>query len=158
MVLTFRKALSPTDFEIGGELFREYAEELDVDLAFQNFSEELNSLEKQYSEPTGSLVIVQSEDNEAIGCFGIRQFDHSTCELKRMYIKSEFRGKGVGGRMLEKSIQIAKKLGYGRMRLDTLPSMEAAIALYIHSGFYPIEAYRHNPIAGSKFLEKDLTD
>ena len=95
-------------------------------------------------------------DISTLGCFGIRRFEGTVCELKRMYLKKEVRGFGIGRLMLGKSFELGKELGYQKMRLDTLPTMKSAIALYNLMGFYEIEPYRFNPIKGAKFFEINL--
>jgi ribosomal protein S18 acetylase RimI-like enzyme len=97
-------------------------------------------------------------DHSLIGCFGIRKIDDKTCELKRMYLSKEVRGRGLGEKLLLKALEIARLSGYQHMRLDTLPTMQSAIGLYQKLGFREIEPYRFNPIAGSKFLEVDLLE
>lgn len=151
-MIKFLEINSPEDYLVASELFQEYAKSIGVDLGFQNFNEELANLEAQYSRPHGVLYLAKSEEL-AVGCFAIRALDDNACELKRMYLREGARGKGVGKKMLELSIKVGKQLGYKKMRLDTLPTMQAAIGLYKSLGFYEIEPYRHNPIAGTKFLE-----
>ena len=90
------------------------------------------------------------------GCFGVRKLTESICELKRMYLKPEIQGLGIGTILMERSFKFAKELGYEKMRLDTLDTMHAAIALYTKMGFYEIEPYRFNPLKGAKYFEVDL--
>lgn len=144
---------SDKEFTTARKLFKEYASQIGVDLSFQKFDEEIRDIEQQYSRPDGILFIACDIDAHPIGCFGIRRFEDSICELKRMYVKKEARGHGVGKELLAKAIDIAKELTYKKMRLDTLPSMESAIGLYKKTGFYEIEAYRFNPIEGTKYFE-----
>lgn len=155
-MFSLSQAHSKEAFEIAKNLFNEYAEELGIDLSFQNFSKELEEVEIEYAPPQGALFLAHNEGKEAIACFAIRKWEGEICELKRMYIRKAFRGKGLGKKLLLKSIEQAKTLGYEKMRLDTLPSMRAAIELYRSVGFVEIEAYRYNPISGTKYFEKEL--
>ncbi|UCF86404.1 MAG: GNAT family N-acetyltransferase [Desulfobacteraceae bacterium] len=136
-------------------IFKEYASSLDFDLDFQNFREELNSLPGQYAPPSGRLLIAMYKDKPA-GCIALRKVSHGMCEMKRLYVKPQFRGLGVGKAITEYIIEEAKQIGYGRMRLDTVPSMEKARALYVSLGFKEIKPYRYNPIEGSRFMELAL--
>jgi len=140
------------------ELFKEYAFQINVDLSFQNFDIELKEIQKQYSRPYGIIFIVYDIDKKPIGCFGIRKLADTICELKRMYLKKEIRGMGIGNKLLTKAIEIGKELKYKRMRLDTLPTMESAIGLYKKIGFYEIDSYRFNPIEGTKYFEIQLKE
>ncbi len=155
---TLTEAKSDSDFQIAVQLFKEYASEIGIDLEFQNFSKELENLKDQYSRPKGAIFIVRHNTSSVSGCFGIRALEGLICELKRMYLKTEARGFGIGKLMLEKSIAIGKELGYQKMRLDTLSTMYSAIELYKKTGFYEIKPYRFNPIKGAKYFEIGLND
>jgi putative acetyltransferase len=137
------------------ELFQEYAESLGFDLCFQNFDAELDSFPTQYSPPAGCLFLALSQ-GRPIGCVGLRCFEEGICEMKRLYVRPKFRGKNAGRGLAEAAIKAGKRLGYERMRLDTLPSMEIANRLYKSLGFVEIEPYRHNPIEGAIYLELRL--
>ncbi len=137
-------------------LFKEYALMLDVDLEFQNFGKEIKNLEVIYSKPYGVAFLITENYNNPIGCFAIRRFEDAICELKRMYIKIEFRRLGIGEKMIKRAIKEGKRLGYKKIRLDTLPKMNAAINLYRKVGFYEIQPYRFNPIEGTKYFEIGL--
>jgi ribosomal protein S18 acetylase RimI-like enzyme len=139
------------------ELFLEYSESLGFDLSFQNFDAELDNFPVQYSPPTGSLFLALSQ-NLPIGCVGVRYFDDGICEMKRLFVKPNFRGKRVGRLLAEAAVKAGKFLGYERMRLDTLPTMEKANHLYRSIGFIEIEPYRYNPIEGAKYLELNLKE
>ncbi|MBS1933156.1 MAG: GNAT family N-acetyltransferase [Bacteroidetes bacterium] len=148
-------AENPTEFADAKLLFIEYANSLDVDLAFQDFEKELQSIDVQYNKPFGGLVLAYI-NNIAAGCAGIRKSDGETAELKRMFVRPEFRGQNIAQQMLLMAISLAKELNYKRIRLDTLPSMSSAQKLYKDYGFYEIPPYRYNPVEGSVFMEKDL--
>ena len=152
------KAITDEQYDIGAELFKKYAQDIRVDLSFQNFDQEILEIKTQYSRPDGILIIVQQHAYLPLGSFGIRKLTDEICELKRMYITKEARGKGLGNIMMIHALQLGQELNYPKMRLDTLPTMSAAITLYEKHGFYEIEAYRYNPIEGTKYFEIDLND
>jgi putative acetyltransferase len=153
--ITYRIAGTDADFEQGKRLFEEYVASLGVDLSFQDFSNELKTIDQQYNQPAGALLLAFKEA-VAIGCAGIRKIDHETAELKRMYVQDLYKGKGIGVQLLERSLQIAKELGYKKIRLDTLQHMTKAQALYRSFGFYEIDSYRFNPLEGALYMEKSL--
>lgn len=142
-------------FSLVRELFTEYATSLDFDLCFQNFNKELAELPGEYAPPEGCLILAINEIN-AVGCVALRKIANSICEMKRLYIKPAFRGKGIGKELVKIVIEKAKNIGYTHMRLDTIPVMKEAIALYRSMGFHEIEAYRYNPIEGAMFMELTL--
>jgi GNAT superfamily N-acetyltransferase len=131
-------------------LFREYASSLGVDLSFQHFEEELASLPGDYAPPKGRLLLADD------GCVALRPFDGDICEMKRLYVRPSARGTGLGRALIERVIDEARVIGYRRMRLDTLPSMHTAKAMYRAFGFREIEPYRFNPVEGTKFFELEL--
>ena len=139
------------------ELFREYAAGLGFDLAFQNFDRELASLPGEYAPPSGRLLLAE-DAGRAAGCIALHRFgDGQTCEMKRLYVRPEFRGRAVGRSLVARLIAEAREIGYRRMRLDTIAGeMDAAIALYRSFGFREIPPYRTNPQPGAFFLELDL--
>lgn len=148
-------AATPADFDTGKRLFLEYAQSLDFNLCFQNFEQELADIQVQYGAPNGCLLLVKN-GGETVGCAGIRRWQGDIAELKRMYLRPETRGKGLGRHLLQSALGHARSLGYRSIRLDTLPGMQAAIALYREAGFGDIPAYRENPVEGAIYLEKQL--
>ena len=138
-------------FEIK-RLFEEYADSLEINLDFQGFLEELTGLPGAYASPTGCLLLALWEGQVA-GCVALRQFSLGICEMKRLYTRPQFRGLRIGKALCEEVIVRARRLGYERMRLDTLPSMEQAKGLYVSLGFREIEPYRFNPVEGASFME-----
>ena len=156
--MDLKEVKSHKEYKAAISLFKEYVSQINVDLSFQNFDKEIKEIKSQYSRPHGAIFIAYDFGKVPIGCSGLRRFEDSICELKRMYLKKEFRGRGIGKRLLIKSIEVGKELGYEKMRLDTLPSMESAIRLYKKIGFYEIKAYRFNPVEGTKYFEIQLTE
>jgi ribosomal protein S18 acetylase RimI-like enzyme len=136
-------------------LFLEYADSLKVPLDFQNFDEELKSLPGAYSPPNGCLLAAIS-DQQFAGCVAMRPLEKKVCEMKRLFVRPQWRGSKLGRELAEAIMQRAREAGYQLMRLDTLPSMDRARKLYASLGFYEIESYRFNPIAGTSFMEVKL--
>ena len=137
-------------------LFREYAEWLQIDLCFQDFEKELAELPGEYVPPSGRLLLAYP-DSEVAGCIALRQLDPRTCEMKRLFLREQFRGLGFGRQLIARIIREAKQIGYAAMRLDTLPpKMNDAIALYRSYGFKEIAPYYQNPVPGAVFMELDL--
>ena len=137
------------------ELFLEYAESLGFSLCFQNFDKELANLPGDYSPPDGRLILALDE-NKPIGCVALRKLEKHICEMKRLYIKPEMRGIGLGEQLVRTVIDEAVKIGYMKMRLDTVPKMKEAIDLYSKIGFKEVGPYRENPIEGAMYMEMDL--
>src|SRR5579863_1023246 len=139
------RAVSSTgDIAIVRSLFEEYARESGADLSFQGFEAELEGLPGKYASPEGCLLLGFAGD-VAAGCVAMRRLGDSTCEMKRMYVRPAYRGRGWGRALGERVIADARALGYRAMRLDTLAPMESAIALYRSLGFREIEPYYFNP-------------
>jgi ribosomal protein S18 acetylase RimI-like enzyme len=147
------QAVSPEQVEQARALFLEYANSLDFDLCFQSFDEELKGLPGSYAPPTGRLLLAYC-DGQAAGCIALRKLEDQICEMKRLYVRPAYRGKGVGRKLVDAVIAEGRDIGYQRMRLDTIESsMRDAIALYRRRGFREIAPYRTNPIAGALYLE-----
>jgi GNAT superfamily N-acetyltransferase len=140
-----------SDVEEVRTLFLEYAAALSFPLDFQDFDREVAALPGAYAPPRGALLLARGE-----GCVGLRPIDERTCELKRLYVRPQARGTGLGRRLAEAVVAEARRLGYTRMRLDTVPGMDAAQSLYEQLGFREIPPYRPNPIPGARFLELEL--
>jgi len=137
------------------ELFTEYADSLDFDLDFQGFDEELANLPSEYAPPKGCLLLAEYKGQPA-GCVAVRGLSEDICEMKRLYVRPEFRGLGIGRALAQFVVEHARAIGYTCIRLDTAPSMEAARALYLSLGFGQISPYRYNPIEGAVFMELEL--
>ena len=139
------------------KLFREYAALINIDLAFQNFEEELSAINKMYAPPAGGIILCKA-DEKFVGCIAIRKIEEHICEIKRMYVDPIFQGRGIGKELLEKALQLAKYYNYELIRLDTLNYMEQAIRLYKQYGFYEIEPYYFNPNTTAIFFEKRVKE
>ena len=140
-------------------LFREYAREWNLNLCFQNFEQELESLPGCYSPPAGRLIVARTKETHALaGCVAVREFAPAVAEMKRLYVRPSFRGQGLGRVLAEASIRAAREIGYTVMRLDTLERMRSAVALYESLGFRRIEPYRANPEADVVYFELALSN
>jgi ribosomal protein S18 acetylase RimI-like enzyme len=139
------------DLSIVRELITEYANSLGVDLSFQDLDHELATLGSFYE-----LILLARDETRSSGCVALRRIDKTICEMKRLYVRPTFRGHDLGRKLAERIIDEARQRGYERMRLDTLPTMTAAIPLYRSLGFVEIEPYRFNPVAGTRFMELSL--
>jgi putative acetyltransferase len=154
--IIFKVANTNQEFEDGRNLFQQYANSLELDLNFQDFTNELKTIGKQYNRPKGALILAY-KNKVSVGCAGIRELDKDTAELKRMFVQPEYRQYKIGRKLLELAIDIARKLNYQIIRLDTLPTMTQAQNLYRSFGFYEIPSYRFNPVSGTVYMEKKLT-
>jgi len=156
VVVRVRPASVPEELPIVRMLFQEYADGLGIDLCFQGFAEELAELPGRYARPAGGLWLAFA-DSHLAGCVALRPIDARVGEIKRLYVRSSFRGLGLGRTLAEQALEGAASAGYHRVCLDTLPSMGNAIALYRSLGFTEVEPYCHNPVPGVLFFEKELT-
>lgn len=146
---------SDEQYRIAADLFSEYASTLGIDLCFQHFEEELQSLKIMYGPQKGTIILCKIDDNH-LGCVAVRPIDDKIAELKRMYVRPQYQRKGIGIKLLELSLEFAKKAGYRKIRLDTLNTMTPAMNLYLSNGFKSIPAYYHNPEPTAVYFEKEL--
>jgi ribosomal protein S18 acetylase RimI-like enzyme len=153
--LTIVEAATQADYALGRALFEEYARSIDVDLCFQDFAAELDRLSVMYAAPAGALLLARS-GTETAGCVGLRKLRDDICEMKRLYVRPEFRGRQFGRRMAEDIARRARVLGYRTLVLDTLGTMEAAQGLYLSMGFQPATSYYVNPLPNVKYFSLDL--
>jgi len=154
--LSIRRAGDSHDVAQARELFLEYAKSLAFSLCFQNFDQELANLPGDYAPPDGRLLLAYSCD-DLVGCVAMHKIGAGICEMKRLYLRPQFRGKGFGRDIANTVIAEARSIGYKFMRLDTVgPIMKDALALYRMLGFYEIEPYRSNPMPGTLYLELKL--
>jgi putative acetyltransferase len=140
-------------------IFREYAEQLGIDLCFQNFDAELTGLPGDYASPQGALLLALV-DGRIAGCCALRPLGSvdypNAAEMKRLYVRDDFRRIGLGRQLAEEVLDAARVAGYHSVLLDTLNDMESARALYAELGFEEIPPYYHNPIPGAHYLKVDL--
>ena len=148
-------AASPEQIATARLLFTEYEASLGIELSFQGFAREVAELPGAYAPPAGRLFLA-TDGAEPAGCIALRPLGDGICEMKRLYVRPSLRGARLGRRLAETVIREARAIGYARMRLDTLPSMKEAFALYQTLGFREIAPYCENPIAGTHFMELDL--
>lgn len=148
-------ATSPEQIKIVHELFLEYAKSLNFDLCFQGFDKELAGLPGDYAPPDGRLLLAQY-NKQIAGCVALRKVAENVCEMKRLWVRPEFRGKKIGRKLAESVLQEARDIGYNIMKLDTIDTMTEAIAMYHSMGFTETTAYRYNPVDGAKYMELKL--
>lgn len=153
--LTILQAETHEQIETVRLLFLEYAKSLNFDLCFQGFDDELASLPGDYAPPDGLLLLAFYDDKVA-GCVGLRKVADRVCEMKRLWVRTEFRGKKIGRKLADEIIAEARKIGYQTMKLDTIDTMKKAIAMYKSMGFSETSAYRYNPVEGAKYMELKL--
>lgn len=154
--VTVEQARSGAEVAQARALFEEYAASLGVSLCFQGFDRELAGLPGDYAPPAGRLLLARV-DGELAGCVALRPLAPDVGEMKRLFVRPRYQGLGLGRRLATAVIQEARALGYARLKLDTLPSMTAAIGLYGSLGFSDTAAYRDNPVPGARFMELSLS-
>jgi GNAT superfamily N-acetyltransferase len=138
-------------------LFRAYAASLEVDLAYQDFEAEMAAMPGKYAPPGGELLLALGGDGRELGCAALRPMDSSDCcEMKRLYVLPEARGRNVGLHLVSALLAAAERIGYQEMKLDTLPSMAGAQALYAKLGFEVMEPYYQTPVSGTVFMRRRL--
>ena len=149
----FLQAESLAQIAQARELFLEYAQSLGFSLCFQGFDKELAGLPGDYAPPAGRLLLAEFEGQLA-GCVALHKLEDGICEMKRLYLRPQFRGKRLGRVLAKRIIAEARQIGYQRMRLDTVdPVMKDAVAMYRKIGFYEIAPYCANPIPGALYME-----
>jgi putative acetyltransferase len=154
-MIQIEKVRAGKDLEKIRKLFEEYASSLDISLNFQDFDKELASLPGDYAPPNGCLLMALWQ-GEIAGSVALRRLSDTVCEMKRLYTRPRLRGLGIGRALCEAIIAEARRIGYEQIRLDTIPSMERARALYRSLGFKEIDPYRYNPIEGASFMQLNL--
>jgi ribosomal protein S18 acetylase RimI-like enzyme len=155
-MITITPVSSVDDLAIITDLFKAYALSLPIDLSYQDFESELAGLPGKYAPPAGELLLARDESNSPLGCVALRPLLIGVCEMKRLYVAPQGRGRGIGKALMIAVINEARKKGYREMRLDTLPSMATAQAMYRGAGFEPMEPYYATAIAGTLFLRLRL--
>ena len=152
------QAQSEKEIQQVRELFGEYVAWLGINLCFQNYDKEVRDLPGDYALPSGRLLLALADDGEAAGCVALRDIGNGVCEMKRLFVRPNFRGQRLGWQLAEMILAEARAIGYQHIRLDTLPGkMDRAIAMYRTLGFKDIAAYYNNPVAGAAFMELALT-
>jgi GNAT superfamily N-acetyltransferase len=148
-------AITPSHIQSARDLFREYEAFLRVDLCFQRFEEELAGLPGRYAPPRGALLLAMT-DGQVAGCVAMRPLAGNACEMKRLFVRPDYLGQGIGRKLALTIIESARAAGYARMRLDTLEKLQPALGLYADLGFRACPAYYENPLPGVVYLERDL--
>lgn len=151
----FITAHTEQEYTAAAKLFSEYAASLPIKLDFQHFEDELTALQQMYAAPEGGIILYR-EAAVFRACVAVRKINAATAELKRMFVQPQFQGRGIGKKLLEQSLELARGLGYKKIQLDTLSDMRPAVELYKTYGFYEIPAYYHNPIPSAVYFEKEL--
>lgn len=155
-MIEIRQAESGEEIKQAQRLFREYEKWFGISLCFQNFDDEVANLPGKYAEPDGRLFLVYANEKLA-GCIALRKIETGICEMKRLFVREDFRGSGIGRILIEKIIEEARKIGYEKMRLDTYPpKMGKAVSLYESFGFCEIPSYYNNPHENVLYMEKIL--
>ena len=156
MTFFIHQPTSANEMQVVRELFEEYAQAIGVDLATQNFSQELTDLPGKYAPPAGCILLA-TVDGQPAGCVALRPLADGACEMKRLYVRRQYRAAGLGRTLAEHIISQARTRGYASMRLDTIPSkMRGAVSLYLALGFQWIPAYWDNPLPGAQYMELKL--
>jgi GNAT superfamily N-acetyltransferase len=148
-------ATRASEYEEARALFLEYANWLAVDLCFQGFAAELDRLREMYGPPAGCLILGRAAE-VAVACVGVRRLSADACEMKRLFVRADARGSGLGRRLAVEAVAAARRLGYRRMLLDTLETMDAAQHVYASLGFRATAAYYDNPLPGVRYYALDL--
>lgn len=155
-MINILQAETPQQIEDARILFREYEKWFGLNLCFQNFDEEVANLPGNYIKPSGRLLLA-SVDGKIAGCIALRAIEADVCEMKRLFVRPNFQGAGVGKNLIEKLIEEARFIGYRKMRLDTFPpKMQKAVEIYKSYGFREIPPYYYNPYGEALFMEMDL--
>ena len=152
---TIVRAETAEQIEEARRLIEEYVASLPVDVSYEHVPEECARLPGDYAPPLGDLLLAV-EDGEPVGCVALRPMDRETCEMKRVYLRPAWRGRGIGRELAESIVDAARRIGYRRMRLDTIPSLKPAISLYRSMGFRVIAPYRAIPTSCAFFMELKL--
>lgn len=153
--VSIKIAITAADFLEAKALILEYVEWLGMDLSFQNFDKEMETLQEMYGPLNGGLFLAIS-NGKPVGVAGVRRFADKACEVKRMFVQPASRGLGIGKLLLTVCIEKAKSLRYELIKLDTADFMKPAIKLYTDHGFVEIPAYRHNPHEAARYFELEL--
>jgi len=156
MDLDIARATSAAEIAAVRELFLEYEKFLGFDLCFQGFEQELAALPGGYAPPRGCLLLARGPAGEVAGCVALRPLAGAVCEMKRLYLRAPYRGRGQGRRLAEAIVEAAREIGYAAMRLDTVARLTESLALYRSLGFREIAPYRENPHADVVYLELEL--
>ena len=157
MTIRISEARWPDDRVTVEALFREYVASLAEDISFQNVDDELAGLPGSYAPPTG-VVLIARDGDEAAGAVACRMLEPGVCEMKRLYVRPAFRGRGLARALADELIEHARAQGYRTMMLDTLASMQAARALYRDLGFVPVAPYYDNPLPGVAYMALELAE
>lgn len=153
--ITIYNPTTNKDLEEVKKIFTEYQEYLNVDLCFQSFDFELNNLNSIYKSPKGTIILAKIDD-EIAGCIALKPIEEGNCEMKRLYVKPEFRKTGLGRKLIDEVLEFAKNSGYEKIKLDTLKKLKAAINLYQQYGFIETKPYVYNPLSDVLYFEKTL--
>ena len=155
--VTLGEAATASDLDAVRTLFAEYERWLGVDLCFQGFAEELRSLPGRYAPPRGRLLLARDADGAVAGVVGMWPLGDDICEMKRLFVRPTWRGRGLGRALAEAIVGIAADVGYLRMRLDTLERLTEALDLYRSMEFEEINPYYHNPLGAVIYMERELS-